>query len=75
MSSDAYRELLSIAEEEFTCPICLEVPRDLPIPSCQAGHIVCRKCLPKLKDNNCPTCRTRHEGITIFQIMAIFAPF
>lgn len=37
------------------CPICLTIPRDVPIPQCEAGHIVCRPCNGHL--TKCPTCR------------------
>ena len=45
------------------CPICLNVPRDLPIPACSAGHIICKKC--KSTVTTCPTCRRRlyNDGI------------
>ena len=39
------------------CPVCLKVPRDLPIPSCEAGHIVCQNCRKSLK--KCPKCRRK----------------
>ena len=37
------------------CPVCLKVPRDLPIPSCPAGHIICKSCRTSV--TTCPTCR------------------
>ena len=37
------------------CPVCLNIPRELPLPSCPSGHIVCRPCKTRLTD--CPTCR------------------
>ena len=37
------------------CPVCYNIPRDLPIPSCPSGHIVCRPCKERLE--TCPTCR------------------
>ena len=39
------------------CPVCLNVPREIPIPQCPEGHIVCKDCRPSL--NTCPTCRRR----------------
>jgi len=49
-------------EKLLECPVCFNVPRDLPIPQCPAGHIVCKKCKSSL--TNCPTCRRRmyHDG-------------
>ena len=26
------------------CPVCLNVPREPPIPQCLAGHIICKDC-------------------------------
>ena len=40
---------------ELVCPVCLNIPRDLPIPSCPSGHFVCRPCKKRVRD--CPTCR------------------
>ena len=39
------------------CPVCLTIPRDVPIPQCDAGHIVCRPCSYKANMTKCPTCR------------------
>ena len=39
------------------CPVCLSVPRELPVPQCPAGHIICKGCRPSLSD--CPKCRRR----------------
>ena len=40
---------------ELECPVCLNIPRELPIPSCPSGHFVCRPCKTRVTD--CPTCR------------------
>ena len=37
------------------CPVCFNVPRDLPIHQCPAGHILCKSCRTLVTD--CPTCR------------------
>ena len=39
------------------CPVCSNVPRELPIPQCPSGHIVCKDCRRSLSE--CPTCRRR----------------
>ena len=52
-SSMSRDELASTLE----CPICLNVPRELPIPQCSAGHIICRKCRRLV--TSCPTCRRK----------------
>ena len=38
----------------FECPVCFDYVLP-PIYQCQAGHLVCSVCRPKL--NCCPTCR------------------
>ena len=45
-------------EDEFTCPVCLMLPRSSPVPQCPAGHIVCGTCFAELDPVICPTCRT-----------------
>ena len=40
---------------QLECPVCYNIPRELPIPSCKSGHIVCRPCKKMVRD--CPTCR------------------
>ena len=42
-------------ESQLECPVCFNIPRDLPVPSCPAGHIVCRPCKERVED--CHTCR------------------
>lgn len=53
---------LSKLEESLECPVCYKIPRDLPIPCCVAGHIVCQPCRSRVTD--CPTCRGRLESNT-----------
>jgi len=40
---------------QLECPVCFNIPRDLPLPSCPSGHFVCRPCKTRVRD--CPTCR------------------
>ena len=42
-------------KSELECPVCFNIPRDLPVPSCPSGHFVCRPCKKRVRD--CPTCR------------------
>ena len=42
-------------EKLLECPICLNVPKDLPIPACPVGHIICKNCRDSV--TSCPTCR------------------
>ena len=50
-------KVLNVLKSTLECPVCLNLPRDLPVPSCPSGHIVCRSCRPQVADNKCPTCR------------------
>ena len=52
---DMDNKILTKLEDSLQCPICYKIPRELPIPSCEVGHIICRTCRTKI--NNCPTCR------------------
>jgi hypothetical protein len=47
----------SSVEEELMCPVCLQMPRLLPIPCCPRGHLLCRLCWNNLDNSKCPTCR------------------
>ena len=40
LTATADGDLESVVE----CPVCLVIPRSLPIPCCPAGHIMCRPC-------------------------------
>lgn len=42
-------------EDCIECPVCFNIPRSLPIPSCRAGHVVCRPCSTRM--SHCPICR------------------
>jgi len=57
LKKTASNELSKVVESTLKCPVCLNLPRDLPVPSCPSGHIVCRSCRPQVADNKCPTCR------------------
>ena len=41
--------------EELQCPVCLLIPREVPIPACPVGHIICKNC--RVNMTTCPTCR------------------
>lgn len=49
------RAILSKIEETAECPVCFMIPREVPIPMCNAGHSICKDC--KLKVDKCPTCK------------------
>ena len=57
LHKDSLRTIVAEVESLLECPVCLTLPRDLPIPSCSSGHIVCQTCRPKVL--NCPTCRQK----------------
>ena len=40
----------------LTCPVCLELPRHLPVPVCQNGHTICLTC-SRNGLGHCPVCR------------------
>jgi len=40
----------------LNCPVCLELPRQLPVPVCQNGHTVCLTC-SRNGLAHCPVCR------------------
>jgi len=41
--------------DDLQCPVCLLVPREIPIPACPVGHLVCQSCRANV--HTCPTCR------------------
>ena len=41
--------------DELQCPVCLLIPREVPIPACPVGHITCKDC--SVNVTTCPTCR------------------
>ena len=50
-------QLSRIVESTLECPVCLSLPRELPVPCCPSGHIVCRSCRNEVK--KCPVCRQK----------------
>ena len=55
LSSMDEDSLLTKIEASLECPICFTIPRETPVPCCEAGHIVCKTC--RLKIEKCPICR------------------
>ena len=41
--------------DELECPVCLAIPREVPVSACPVGHIVCKTC--RVNVTTCPTCR------------------
>ena len=60
VSKHKLARLESKLESMLECPVCLETVRDLPVPCCQAGHIICQDCRTKVDE--CPTCRRKYQG-------------
>ena len=54
----SYAQVLEDVRAAVECPVCLMVPRQVPIPMCPAGHVVCRRCRRHVK-GKCPTCRRK----------------
>ena len=54
-STQSAASQLTKIQSQLECPVCLKIPRDLPLPSCPSGHIVCRPCKERVRDY--PTCR------------------
>ena len=40
---------------ELECPVCLQIPREVPVAACPEGHLVCKTC--RVNVTSCPTCR------------------
>ena len=41
--------------KDIECPVCIQIPREIPIYQCENGHIICKNCQPRLEV--CPQCR------------------
>ena len=54
-SSQSMTSPTTRVRSQLECPVCFNIPRDLPLPSCPSGHFVCRICKTRVMD--CPTCR------------------
>jgi len=55
-----YRTLMREVKAKMGCPVCLNIPREGPVPCCPRGHLICSGCLEKMKEGgqrDCPTCR------------------
>ena len=55
-----YAQLLEDVRSVLECPVCLTVPRQVPVPACPAGHVVCGSCRRHVTDK-CPTCRRKMQ--------------
>ena len=58
---DNYQSLkrrMEDVEDSMECSACFTVPRQLPIPCCPSGHLICGDCRGKVK-GKCPTCRRK----------------
>lgn len=49
-----------VPKDILECPVCLEIPKTIPIYQCINGHLLCRSCYPKVK--TCPMCRRALDG-------------
>ena len=57
---EVLQSIVSDFEKDLECPVCLSIPREMPIPACPAGHIVCRTCKTKVQE--CPTCKRKYPN-------------
>ena len=56
----AFEKMTAELKESVECPVCLQLPREDPVPCCPRGHITCSPCLEnhrKAGRMDCPTCR------------------
>ena len=55
-----YRMLMKEMKAKMECPVCLNIPKEGPVPCCPRGHLVCTTCFEKIHRGHrrdCPTCR------------------
>lgn len=60
MANPNYESVVEEFQSSLECPVCLLIPREVPIPSCCAGHIICKSCRKKV--TSCPTCRVPYNS-------------
>ena len=58
--SPNYKGVVDEFQSSLECPVCLIIPREVPVPACSSGHIVCKPCRENL--TSCPTCRIPYNG-------------
>ena len=51
---------MSSIEASVKCLVCLNIPREVPVPSCGSGHIICQVC--RWKTSSCPKCKQKIDG-------------
>ena len=51
---------LSDIESSVKCLVCLNIPREVPVPCCGSGHIICQAC--RWKTSSCPKCKQKIDG-------------
>ena len=63
MASPNYKSVVEEFQSSLECPVCLIIPREVPVPCCSAGHIICKECRKKV--TSCPTCRIPYNNVNI----------
>ena len=63
MESPNYKGVVEEFQLSLECPVCLTIPREVPVPSCSAGHIICQPCRQKV--TSCPTCRVPYNNANV----------
>ena len=51
---------LSSIEASVKCLVCLNIPREVPVPSCRNGHITCQAC--RWNTSFCRKCNQKIDG-------------
>ena len=59
------KNLMSSLNKMLECPVCLNIVRTIPVPSCRNGHIMCSSCWQL--SHLCPLCRVKlHQAEKCF---------
>ena len=55
-----YKKVVEELQTLVECPVCLNTPKQGPMPCCPAGHLTCAPCLDAMRKKGkkmCPSCR------------------
>ncbi len=57
------RILIGRIDASVKCLVCLHIPRDVPVPCCGSGHIICQAC--RRNTSSCPKCEQTINGTSL----------
>ena len=57
------RILIGRIDASVKCLVCLHFPRDVPVPCCGSGHIICQAC--RRNTSFCPKCKQKINGTSL----------